>query len=140
MFRLYNEYAYHINTGLNQHIVIVTCSFIFTYDTCVEINKVCAASNGRQELETIVYTVTQRENIYSQPVLEPEYGNVLAAYTSPLDKDCSQKRIIHCADRATHDFEGHGPKKHICFSFWFEQNCECFLYCLSENRVPFLTF
>ena len=53
----------------------------------VGIDEVCATddSDDRSEQETIVYTVTKRENIYSQPVLEPEYGNVLAAYLSPLN-------------------------------------------------------
>ena len=44
----------------------------------VEIDEVCATDDDRSEQETIVYTVTQRDNIYSQPVLEPDYGNVLA--------------------------------------------------------------
>lgn len=35
---------------------------------------------------TMVYTVTRRENIRSQPVLEPEYGNALAEYVPPLSK------------------------------------------------------
>ena len=52
----------------------------------VEIVKECATDHDRSEQETIVYTVIQCENIYSQPILEPEYGNVLAAYISPLNE------------------------------------------------------
>ena len=44
-----------------------------------------ATDDDRPERKAMVYTVTQRENIYCQPVLEPEYGNVLAAYISPLN-------------------------------------------------------
>ena len=51
----------------------------------VGIDEVCATDDDRSEQETIVYTVIQCENIHSQPILEPEYGNVLAAYISPLN-------------------------------------------------------
>ena len=52
----------------------------------VEIDEVCATDDDRSEQETIVYTISQRDNIYSQPVLEPDYGNVLAdGYISPLN-------------------------------------------------------
>ena len=49
----------------------------------VEIDKVCATDDDRSEQEMMVYTAIWRENIYNQPVLEPEYINVLAAYISP---------------------------------------------------------
>ena len=52
----------------------------------VEIDDVRATDDDRSEQETIVYTISQRDNIYSQPVLEPDYGNVLAdGYISPLN-------------------------------------------------------
>ena len=51
----------------------------------VEIDEVCATDDDRSEQETIVYTISQCENIYSQPILEPDYGNVLAVYISPLN-------------------------------------------------------
>ena len=38
----------------------------------------CATDDDSSEQETIVYTISQRDNIYSQPVLELDYGNVLA--------------------------------------------------------------
>ena len=43
-----------------------------------------ATDDDRPERKAMVYTVTQCENIRSQ--LEPEYGNALAAYISPLDE------------------------------------------------------
>ena len=50
--------------------------------------------DDRSKQETIVYTVIQCENIYSQPILEPEYGNVLAAYISPLNINIQSKIFI----------------------------------------------
>ena len=35
----------------------------------VEIDEVCATDDDRSEQETTVYTVSRRENIYSQPIL-----------------------------------------------------------------------
>ena len=45
-----------------------------------------ATDDDRPERKAMVYTVTQCENIRSQLVLEPEYGNALAAYISPLNE------------------------------------------------------
>ena len=42
----------------------------------VEIDEVCATDDDRSEQETIVYTISQRENIYSQSVLEPECRHI----------------------------------------------------------------
>ena len=39
-------------------------------------DRACDTDDGHQEQETIVYTVTQRENIYSQSVLEPECRHI----------------------------------------------------------------
>ena len=50
-----------------------------------EIDKACATDDDRSEQETIVYTISQRDNKYSQPVLGPDYGNVLVVYISPLN-------------------------------------------------------
>ena len=46
----------------------------------------CASDDDRPEQKEMDYTVTQCENIRSQLVLEPEYGNALAAYISPLNE------------------------------------------------------
>ena len=46
----------------------------------------CVTNNDRPEQEAMVYTVTRRDNIYIQPVLDPEYGNALAEYVPPLSK------------------------------------------------------
>ena len=51
-----------------------------------EKDKVCATDDDRPEQKAMVYTVTQCENIRSQLVLEPEYGNALAAQISPLNE------------------------------------------------------
>ena len=52
----------------------------------VEIVKECATDHDRSEQETMVYTVTQCENIRSKLVLEPEYGNALSGYISALNE------------------------------------------------------
>ena len=54
------------------------------YPSSDQIDQVCVTDDDRPEQETIVYTVTQCENIRSQ--LEPEYGNAHAAYISPLNE------------------------------------------------------
>ena len=41
-----------------------------------------ATDDDRPERKAMVYTVTRHENIYTQPVLEPEYGNALAVNIS----------------------------------------------------------
>ena len=53
----------------------------------VEMEKVCAIDADRSEQETIVHKVTRSETTYSEPVLEPEYVNALAAYISPLNRN-----------------------------------------------------
>ena len=49
---------------------------MYTLPKFYQIDQVCVTNDDRPEQEAMVYTVTRRENIYIQPVLEPEYGNV----------------------------------------------------------------
>ena len=51
----------------------------------VEIDEVCATDDDRSGQETIVYRISRRDDIYNQPIVEPDYGNVLAVYISPLN-------------------------------------------------------
>ena len=40
--------------------------------------RVCATDDGRQEQDTMLYTVMRRGDIYNRSVLELEYANICA--------------------------------------------------------------